>query len=239
MEKTAIPQMPKETALQPTTQPVSRSLLLLLTCSSAGSLLFALTYLIEGATRPDYNAWQQAVSALSLGPDGWMQQVNFIVFGLISIGMAFVNHKLLKGGRGATWYPIFRALEGIGLLVDGIFSQDPAPGYPKGAVLTAPTLHGEIHLIFAVICITSIACSFFVLARRFAGDPHWLGWATPSLIIGLLTIIFITAFGAATANHSAFAGLLERLDTSFATVWGLFFLVRLWKGTPFMAVNAS
>jgi hypothetical protein len=138
----------------------------------------------------------------------------------------------------ASQFHCLRSDEGIGLLVDGIFSQDPAPGYPKGAILTAPTLHGEIHLIFATICITSIACSFFVLARRFAGDPHWRGWATSSLIIGLLTIIFIAAFGAATANHSAFAGLLERLSTSFATVWGLFFLVRLWKGTPFMAVNA-
>src|SRR5258708_31878652 len=55
-----------------------RSLLILLTCGTVGSLLFTITYLVEGATRPDYNAWQQAVSALSLGPGGWVQQINFV-----------------------------------------------------------------------------------------------------------------------------------------------------------------
>lgn len=237
MEQTLTIPMPKERVVRPLTHAVPRPLLLLLTCGTAGSSLFMLTYLIEGATRPGYSAWQQAISALSLGPGGWVQQVNFIVFGAISICMAFVTHKLLKGGRGATWYPILRALDGLGLLVDGIFSQDPA-GYPQGAASTAATLHGEIHLIFAFICITSMALSFVVLARRFAGDPYWRGWAASAVITGLLTIIFIAVFGSASAQHSEFAGVLERLATSFATVWGLFFLVRLWKGTPFMASNA-
>lgn len=221
-------------------RPLSRALLWALVGGTAGSILFLTTYLIEGATRPDYNAWQQAVSALSLGPGGWVQQVNFVVFGLITIVIAFVWRRVLKGGVGATWYPIMRGLEGLGLIVDGFFSQDPAPGYPKGAVLTAPTLHGEIHLIFAFVCITSMAIGFFVLARRFAQEPAWHGWATYSVITGILTIVLIAIFGAASAQHSGMAGLLERLATSGVSLpFGLLLLARLWIGVGFAPMKAE
>jgi hypothetical protein len=214
---------------------VSTPLLLWLSCGTIGSLLFTTTYLIEGATRPGYNALQQSISALSLGPGGWVQQVNFVVFGLIILSTVFAWRKVLKGGPGATWYPIFRCLEGLGILLDGFFSQDPTFGYPPGTALVSPTLHGTLHVVFAFISITAIACGFFVLARRFVGDPQWRGWATYTVITGILTIVFITIFGIANGQHSEIAGVFERLATSFGTLWGLIFLTRLWFGTRFMA----
>jgi hypothetical protein len=223
-------------ASQQATTAIPIPLLRAILCGTVGSVLFTTTYLIEGATRPGYNAWQQAVSALSLGPGGWVQQVNFILFGVITLCMAFVWRKVLKGGVGATWYPIMRALEGLGLIVDGFFSQDPAPGYPKGAVLTAPTLHGEIHLIFAFVCITAMAVGFFVLAWRFAKEPGWRGWALYSVITGLLTIILIATFGAASAQHSEMAGLFERLATSGVSMpFGFLLVARLWTGAGFVS----
>jgi Protein of unknown function (DUF998) len=172
-------------------------LLLWLSYGTIGSMLFTLTYLIEGATRPGYNAWQQAISALSLGPGGWVQQVNFVVFGVIVLLTAFVWRKFLKGGVGATWYPILRGIEGLSLVMDGFFSQDPTPGYPSNVVLTTPTVHAVIHQIFAFVSVTAIAVGFFVLARRLAKEPDWRGWATYSVITGFLTIVFIAIFGAA------------------------------------------
>jgi hypothetical membrane protein len=218
---------------QHTRRPIPTSLLLWLSCGTIGSVLFTTTYLIEGATRPDYSTLQQAISALSLGPGGWVQQVNFVVFGLIVISTAFVWRIFLKGGVGATWYPIFRAIEGLGMVVDGFFSQDPAFGYPKGAILTAPTLHGTIHTIFAFVAITAIAVSFFIIARRLAREPQWRGWATCAVIIGILTIVLISIFGALNGQHSEIAGLFERLATGLGTIWGLVFFTRLWSGTGF------
>ncbi|MDQ2885022.1 MAG: DUF998 domain-containing protein [Chloroflexota bacterium] len=225
----------------PLVKPLSRSLLILLTCGTVGSLLFTITYLVEGVTRPDYNAWQQAVSALSLGAGGWVQQVNFVFFGLVTIIMAFVWHLILKGGVGALWYPILRCLEGIGMIADGFFSQDAAPGYPRGAILTSPTLHGTIHNLFAYVCITAIAVGYFVLARRFAQEPHWgRGWAIYSVITGLLTILLIAAFGALTSQHSAIAGLFERLATSgVSTPFGLILLICVWLGAGFARPSTS
>jgi hypothetical protein len=196
-------------------------------------VLFTVTYLIEGATRPGHNTWQPAISALSLGPGGWVQQVNFVAFGMITIWTAFAWRQFLTSGVGATGYPILRGLQGLALIVDGFFSQDPAPGYPPGAVMVPPTPHRVIHVLFAFVSITAIALGFFVLARRFAGEPGWRRWATYCAITGILTLVLIAIFGAVNGQHSPIAGLFERLATSVATIFGLVFFARLWLGAGF------
>lgn len=205
---------------------LSTTTLLLVGLGTIGSILFTTTYLIEGITRPGYSALQQAISALSLGPGGWVQQVNFIVFGLLVICSAFGWQQLLKPGAGSIAYPILKVITGLGLIVDGFFSQDPAPGYPVGAVLTPPTLHGEIHLIFAFVTITAIALGCFVLARRFAVEPRWRTWAVYAVVTGLLTIVFIAIFGAL-SRHSDIAGLFERLSTGVDSLLGILLIGRL------------
>ena len=102
---------------------VPRVLLLWLTFGLAGAVLFTITYLIEGAIRPGYNAWQQAISALSLGPGGWIQQANFVVYGVCTLCMAFAWRKVLKGSVYALVYPIIRGIEGLALIMVGFFSQ--------------------------------------------------------------------------------------------------------------------
>jgi hypothetical protein len=113
---------------------------LLITGGAIGPLLFTMVYLIEGATRPGYDAWRQAASALSLSEQGWMQIVNFIVCGLLILGFAVGLWQTLRGGRGATWGPILLAAVGAGLMIAGIFVTDPAQGYPPGT-LAGPALH--------------------------------------------------------------------------------------------------
>lgn len=93
---------------------ISLSALLLIACGTFGGVLFAGVYLIEGATRSGYDALQYAISVLSLGPGGWVQQVNFIVFGLLVVGSAFGWRMALKPGAGATWYPILKGITGWG-----------------------------------------------------------------------------------------------------------------------------
>jgi uncharacterized protein DUF998 len=62
--------------------PIPRTLLLWLTFGVAGTVLFPIIYVIEGATRPGYDAWRQTISSLSLGPGGWIQQLNFALCGV-------------------------------------------------------------------------------------------------------------------------------------------------------------
>src|SRR5579862_9729165 len=75
---------------RPLTIPVPRKLLVWLTCGVAGTILFAIIYLIEGVTRPGYSAWQQTISSLSFGPEGWMQRANFMLCGVSVLWLTFV-----------------------------------------------------------------------------------------------------------------------------------------------------
>ena len=99
---------------------VPRRVLWWLTYGTLAPVLFTAVYLVEGAVRPGYDGWRQSISALSLGPGGWVQQANFAVLGLNTLGVAYVWSRILRGGVGATWYPFMRALEsGAEVIVAG------------------------------------------------------------------------------------------------------------------------
>ena len=222
--------------------PVSRKLLLWLTCGVAGTLLFPIVYLIEGTTRPGYNPWQQAISTLSLGPGGWIQQANFIVCGVSILWLAFVWRQILKGGVCATWYPIVRGIEGVALILVGIFSTDPGYGYPPGTPDGAgtATLGGTLHLVFVILVVNAMCAGLFIIARRFWKNPDFRGWTTFSIVCGLLPMIFMPFFVIAQNTHGAFsgyAGLFERLATNADTIWGIVLLIPLWARRKLMRAS--
>lgn len=64
----------------------------------------------------------------------------------------------------------------FGLVVAGLFTTDPALGYPPGVPMPTPqTTHGTIHGLAGLVVFLSPPAACFVLARRFAGDPRWRG----------------------------------------------------------------
>ena len=199
---------------------------LLLAAGTAGGLVFTGVYLAEGATRAGYRALAQPVSALSLGPGGWAQQLNFIIFGLLVCLSAAGWRAALAPGRGALAFPVLRAVAGAGLVMDGLFNQGPSGGYPPGARAGLPTVHGQVHTLFAVITITALAGGCFVLAARFAAEPLWRRWAAAAAAAGVATIVFIAAFGAA-GGHGGLAGLWERAAGAATSVLTVAVLIRL------------
>jgi hypothetical protein len=198
----------------------------LLACDAAGWAVFVATFLIAGAARPGYDAWQQAISALSLGPGGWVQRVNFIGLGVLLIVAAVGWKRALVPGVGWRVYPWLKALTGVGLVGAGIFNQDPAAGYPLGAVQTPPTLHGDIHQICAFVSVTPLALGCFVLARRFAAEPRGRRWAAYAATSGTLILVFVSMFGALSTHGSAIAGVFERLMASMGALFSILAVVR-------------
>lgn len=193
--------------------PVPQKLLWWLTLGFAGTVLFPIIYTIEGVARPGYNPLRQTISSLSLGPGGWIQQLNFALCGISVLWMAFAWRKILAGGVCATWYPILRAIEGIGLFGVAIFTRDP------------------VHTAFLIVIVNAMCFGLFVIARRFWKRPLWRGWTAFSVACGLLLLVFMSFFGLALNPHGAlagYAGLFERLATNADTIWTLALLVRLW-----------
>jgi hypothetical protein len=199
---------------------------LLLAAGTARGVAFTGVYLAEGATRAGYQALAQPISALSLGPGGWAQRLNFIVFGVLVCLSAADWRAALAPGRGAVAFPVLRVIAGVGLVMDGLFSQDPSGGYPPGVRAGAPTVHGQVHTLFAVITITALASGCFVLARRFAAEPGWRHWAVFAAAAGVATVVFIAAFGAA-GGQGGLAGLWERGAGGATSVLTVAVLARL------------
>src|SRR5437899_13087486 len=79
---------------------------LLIAGGAIGPLLFIIVLLIEGATRPGYSAWHNYGSSLSLGPGGWVQQVNFVVFGVLMLCFAIGLRQVFRTGRSSVWGPL-------------------------------------------------------------------------------------------------------------------------------------
>src|SRR5215470_1836213 len=195
-------------------RPLSVRAWLLLAVGTVGGLVFTGVYLAEGATRAGYRTLAQPVSALSLGPGGWVQQLNFIVFGVLVCLSAAGWRAALAPGRGAVAFPVLRMIAGVGLVMDGLFAQDPSGGYPPGARAGVATIHGQVHTLFAMITITALAAGCFVLARRFAAEPAWGWWSVPGAVAGVATIAFIAAFGAAGGTSVLTVTVLARLATT-------------------------
>ncbi|HYK97592.1 MAG TPA: DUF998 domain-containing protein, partial [Candidatus Acidoferrales bacterium] len=147
-----------------------------------GPLLFIVVFLIEGVTRPGYDAFRNMVSDLAMSDEGWQQIANFIICGTLCLGLAVGLSRVWRSGPASVWGPRLVGVFGIGLIIAGVFVTDPARGYPPGAPLTGSpqTLHGTIHGVNAIPTFAALAAAAFVIARRFAsrGDRAWSRYST-------------------------------------------------------------
>ena len=86
--------------------------------------------------------------------------------------------------------PRLVGLFGLSLIVAGLFSTDPAMGYPPDAPFkSAMTVHGLIHGLNAPVCFGLVTVSTIVLGRHFLCDPssRWLDAA--SLAVGVMIVL--------------------------------------------------
>jgi hypothetical protein len=142
---------------------------------------------------------------------------NFIVFGTLSCASAIGWRATLGPGIGARSYPALKVLSGLALIAAGIFSQDPALGFPPGALSpTHPTIHAQIHNAVTVVSLLATIAGLLVLARRFRHEPQWKGWSRYALLAAALMIAFISAFGA--TKNGGPGGMFENLATITALV---------------------
>jgi hypothetical protein len=209
---------------------------LLLACGAIGPLLFIVVFLILGATRPHYNAWQIPVSSLSIGEAGWTQMTNFMVCGALVFCFAIGLRRVLRTGRGSIWGPILLGIFGLCLIGAGIFVTDPGPGYPPGAS-TTPTVHGTLHNVLSLFVFASLIAACFVLARRDAADPAEHGWAWYSVATGLL-VAASDVFFFLTFEMGGPAGLIERIGIIGGCSWIALLAIRLMsKKIPRLSVE--
>src|ERR1700730_15058315 len=136
----------------------------------AGPLFYVMVG-IQALTRPGFDIRRYPPSLLSLGGLGWIQIATFVATGLGGVACAAGIRRALRYGRGATWGPLMVGLWGLGLIAAGIFTADPAIGFPPGpprGTQTHLSWHAVLHgaAFFPSFVSRVVACVVF--ARRFA-----------------------------------------------------------------------
>ncbi|WP_125610119.1 DUF998 domain-containing protein [Specibacter cremeus] len=194
------------------------------------SVVFNAAILVDGALRPGYDWLRQPMSALSLGPGGWLQVTGFIVFGVFQCVTAAAWRASLVGGFGVTAMPVLKILSGLTLIGAGVFTQDPALGYPLGVPApAAPSLHAVIHQGVSYVSLSAAVATLVVLAIRFAREPGWRRWAPWAVLAAVAMMASLATFGAL-IGHGGDGGIFEKLASWIPTLYGLAIVVRLLAG---------
>jgi hypothetical protein len=213
-----------------------------LVCGVIAGPLFTVAWIVEGATRANYDPLRYPISSLSIGDAGWMQIATFIITGLLVLAFA-IGLRSALGSSGSVWGPALVGLAGIGLIGAGIFVTDPLNGYPPGTPLipTERTIHGILHDLFGIPFFLGLPITGFVFARRFARRGQ-RGWAAYSAISGFA--MFAVFFFARVSLRPGFEemaglfGLFQRITVTIGWAWLTLLAVYMLKA-PLEIPNAA
>jgi len=180
-------------------------------CGIIAPVLFTLLVIVESLLRPGYSQIFNDVSDLGLGPYSIIQNISFIIFGLLSIGFAFSLGANLpnRAGKATKWLVI---VFGLCIILAGItlFSVGPDVTYAKDVVS-----HG---LVSAIAFLVIIIAQFLTWqALRGSDSSIWGRYKTYSLISGLLSILVLIFLSY--TQFSSFHGASERLFIAVWMIW--------------------
>jgi hypothetical protein len=204
----------------------------LLSCGVVLGPLFCLVIVVQAFTRAGFDLRRHPLSLLSLGDAGWIQIANFTLTGLLTFMCASGMRRFLRGGSAGTWGPLLIGTFGLGMIIGGLFSADPAPGFLPGTPDIPPvamTWHAVLYAVGFFVAFVSMIAASFVHARRFTSLGHGR-WSLYSLATGAVApmLIFVgisnadrasVSFALATAVAvGCLAAVSVRLLTELATV---------------------
>jgi hypothetical membrane protein len=121
-------------------------------------------------------------SGLALGPYGWLQVLNFILFGLLVIIFA-IGFRRRVSGRAAKIGAGLLMLAGVALILLG-FKTDPE------LLATGPqTLSGWIHGLAFLLLTISLLLTIFSVGWGLRKDPLWRSYGWYSLATGIVFVV--------------------------------------------------
>ena len=184
-----------------------------------GPVLFTLTWVAQELFRiGEYSPIKEPVSALAAGPNGWVQSVNFAVFGVLTIvfavGMYGVSRSSKPGMVGSSLFVI----SGLGLLM--------AAAFPLREDAVGVTYDPGGHFVAGMTFFTSSAIALVVISFALAKRAEFRGLAMPVRVAGILMLVSNPVMGILVIPDDAplheWAGLAQRV-----IVLGLLFPARL------------
>lgn len=189
----------------------------------AGPCVFTALVVFQAARQPDYSDVELPISALAAWPLGWLQNLNFYVFGALLIAFAAGLHLGVRPTPGGVWGPAVLAAGGVGTILAGVF---PMLRGSDGAVVEPVS-----HIVAAFVTFLGIGAGYTLISRRLRRDPHWASVAGRTLAVGaaiVLGFLLMAPLAAAPVGplHRYF-GLLQRAILMVWFPWQLVLALRL------------
>jgi Protein of unknown function (DUF998) len=194
-----------------------------------GPVLFTVVFLAQEALRRgEYDPVAEPVSALEAGPNGWVQRLNFLIFGLLTMAHAIGLHRGMRQVRGGWVGPALLFFTGMGALMSTAFPwREDAAG-----VAYAPVG----HIVGGMIFFLGSPAALIVLSRRMRHDPSWRRLAGYTLGSGLvlfaLAVVGTVSVRPDTAPLHDWAGLYQRI-----MVVALLFPCRIALGVRLLSIT--
>jgi hypothetical protein len=184
-----------------------------------GPALFTVVFLAQEAfRRSEYSPMAEPVSALEAGPHGWVQQVNFLVFGVLTLAHAWGQHQGMARTRGGIAGPAALFVTGIGLFV--------AAAVPVREDAAGISIQPFGHLVGGLLFFLGSPLALILLSRRMSRDGEWRDLATYTLAVGLaLAAAAVLTMGLVLPDDAPLhdqAGLAQRI-----IILGLLFPCRM------------
>ena len=195
-----------------------------------GPALFVFVFTVEGLLRPGYDWLSMYISALSLGPRGWIQITNFIVFGLLLLdfthGVMLEFHQIRSARAGYYILAILAVL----YLLSGPFVMDPT-----GIPTNQSTVHGLLHRIFGGLVFLLMPICMFLFLKPFKEHPGWRSYRVWTLIAAVFDAVAVIVFTVASKLPSLqpsfgdWFGLIQRIALVPFMIWVFTFALQLRK----------
>lgn len=182
---------------------------ILVFCGILAPILFTFLVVVESFMRPGYSQTYNFVSDLGVGPHAIIQNINFVIFGLLSICFAFGLRECLPAPQGraikiGVWLVI---IFGLGVLLAGVFPEDYLS-------------QGPHNLVSSTAFVSIIAAQLFIWrGLKNADDTVWGKYRTYSLISGLLSLILVLVLKVVISDFSDYQGIIQRAFLAVPWIW--------------------
>ncbi|TAJ55079.1 MAG: DUF998 domain-containing protein [Nevskiaceae bacterium] len=189
----------------------------------AGPLVLAVDFTLA-LTREGFDLRRHASSQLALGDGGWMQSLNFVVAGLLMLAFTLGLHRALRSQPGGRWAPRLMAVFALSHVGVGLFSIDPAFGFPPSPGTPAglpaydqASFHAVLHSLFGFVGFIALAAACAVLAWHFhrRGDRGW-SWLA---LLPTVTVLLISVYASHYESQHSDPAVRALAQFDFRPMW--------------------
>jgi hypothetical membrane protein len=180
-----------------------------------GSLVFALGVVLAGLTWEGYSHRTQTISDLggTAAPLAIVQNVNFVVFGLLIVVLALGLRQSMRSGAGPGAGPLLLGYFGVMMIAQAVFPC--APGCEEG------TFSDIAHVLTGLTGFLAFIVGVLLLSRRMKSEPGWSAHALYSALTGTAAFVALVAW-LVTQNvdpDMLHAGAVQRVFIGIILVW--------------------